>query len=158
MILFEGTAFCDRGGEVAWSFLFFDSDFNEIFFFDKVLLYGFCRVTVLRFFMRLNSCNQAFYQLFWEFIIIILCFPYNAFLGYNAALRGGRSSVGRAQDCGSWGRGIETRRPPHSFCFEPINSASSSKGSRNLYSKVPSPSQASVRSTFRSSPRMIFSS
>lgn len=26
---------------------------------------------------------------------------------------GGRSSVGRAQDCGSWCRGFDSHRPPH---------------------------------------------
>lgn len=33
--------------------------------------------------------------------------------GFHLLKDGGRSSVGRATDCGSVGRGFETLRPPH---------------------------------------------
>ena len=38
----------------------------------------------------------------------------------ESSFRGGRSSVGRAQDCGSWCRGFETRRSPQFLIADPL--------------------------------------
>src|SRR5690554_4066179 len=59
-------------------------------------------------------------------------------LGFRS-INGGRSSVGRAQDCDSCGRGFEPRRPPQSFQYVTPLSVSPALPFRNIDSDCPTP-------------------